>query len=101
METSSRGNLAFGEAPDVSAIGGEAGTWLLDPEDILIDSTGAASISSALDNGSNVLKHDHIAGRRVVTQIERAPAAHQFTPPIGSQYSDLFLPLFKAFVDEW
>ena len=54
VETSSRGNLAFGEAPDVSAIGGEAGTWLLDPEDILIDSAGAASISSALDNGSNV-----------------------------------------------
>ncbi len=54
VETSSRGNLAWGQPADVSAAGGAPGTWLLDPEDIVIDGAGAASISSALDGGSNV-----------------------------------------------
>ncbi len=54
VETSSRGSLSFGQPADVSASNGVAGTWLLDPEDIVIDSGGADSISSALNGGSNV-----------------------------------------------
>ncbi|MGI9315830.1 MAG: filamentous hemagglutinin N-terminal domain-containing protein, partial [bacterium] len=54
VETSSRGSLDFGQPADVSASNGAAGTWLLDPEDILIDSGRADSISSALNGGSNV-----------------------------------------------
>lgn len=54
VETSSRGNLDFGQPADVSASSGAPGTWLLDPEDVVIDSGQAASISSALDGGSNV-----------------------------------------------
>ena len=54
VETSSRGSLDFGQPADVSAVNGNPGTWLLDPEDIVIDSGHAASISTALNGGSNV-----------------------------------------------
>jgi len=54
VETSSRGNLQFGQPADVSATNGNPGTWLLDPEDIVIDSAHADSISTALNGGSNV-----------------------------------------------
>ncbi|MBX2869198.1 MAG: filamentous hemagglutinin N-terminal domain-containing protein [Acidiferrobacterales bacterium] len=54
VETSSRGNLQFGQPADVSAVNGSPGTWLLDPEDIVIGSAHADSISAALNGGSNV-----------------------------------------------
>ena len=54
VETSSRGSLQFGQPADVSATNGSPGTWLLDPEDIVIDSAHADSISTALNGGSNV-----------------------------------------------
>jgi filamentous hemagglutinin family protein len=34
---------------------GQGGTWLLDPDDLTVDSTAAASIDSALNGGSSVL----------------------------------------------
>jgi trimeric autotransporter adhesin len=37
-----------------SAPGGRAGTWLVDPKDLTIDSTAAASIRTSLNNGTNV-----------------------------------------------
>ena len=54
VETSGKGVLEFGQPADVSAANGEAGTWLLDPEDIYIGESEAASISDALNGGSNV-----------------------------------------------
>ena len=54
IETSGKGTLNFGQPADVSAANGNAGTWLLDPEDITIGSGEAASISTALNSGSNV-----------------------------------------------
>jgi filamentous hemagglutinin family protein len=54
VETSGKGVLEFGDPADVSATNGAAGTWLLDPEDIVIGSSEAESISTALNGGSNV-----------------------------------------------
>ena len=54
VETSGKKILNFGQPVDVSAINGRAGTWLLDPEDITIGDSEAASISTALNGGSNV-----------------------------------------------
>ncbi len=54
VETSSKGNLDFSIPADVSAPNGNGGQWLLDPENINIDSGKAAGIESALNNGSNV-----------------------------------------------
>lgn len=54
IETSGKRTLDFSRPADVSAPQGQAGTWLLDPEDITIDSGKAESISSALNEGSNV-----------------------------------------------
>lgn len=54
VETSGKQTLAFGQPADVSATDGKPGTWLLDPEDIVIGGGEADSISSALNNGSNV-----------------------------------------------
>lgn len=54
IETSGRGSLDFSRAADVSATNGEGGTWLLDPEDIVINDSRAESIEDALNSGSNV-----------------------------------------------
>ena len=54
VETSGKKTLEFGQPADVSAPNGKPGTWLLDPEDIVIDSGKANSIESALNSGSNV-----------------------------------------------
>lgn len=54
VETSSAGKLAFSRPVDVSAQNGNGGTWLLDPEDIIIGESEAGNISTALNNGSNV-----------------------------------------------
>ncbi|NND00026.1 MAG: filamentous hemagglutinin N-terminal domain-containing protein, partial [Gammaproteobacteria bacterium] len=54
VETSGRRSLEFGQAVDVSAVDGLAGTWLLDPENIIIDSRFAEMISISLSGGSNV-----------------------------------------------
>ena len=54
VETSGKKTLAFGQPADVSATRGKPGTWLLDPEDIVIGDSEAESISSALNSGSNV-----------------------------------------------
>ena len=54
VETSGKVTLNFGVPVDVSATNGEAGTWLLDPEDIIIGETEADAISTSLNGGSNV-----------------------------------------------
>jgi len=54
VETSGKVTLNFGVPVDVSAVDGEAGTWLLDPEDIVIGESEADAISTSLNNGSNV-----------------------------------------------
>ncbi len=54
IETSGKKTLDFGRAADVSAPRGKPGTWLLDPEDIVIDGGKASSIETALNSGSSV-----------------------------------------------
>lgn len=54
VETSSARELDFSVPADVGAEMGSGGTWLIDPEDIVIDGGKAASIESALNDGSNV-----------------------------------------------
>ncbi len=64
IETSARDHLTLKTSPDASAPNGAAGTWLIDPDDIVItDSTGsgigsslvsASTINNALDTGTNV-----------------------------------------------
>ncbi|MEL7036261.1 MAG: CHAT domain-containing protein [Cyanobacteria bacterium J06592_8] len=39
VETSSRGVLSISQAPDISAVAGLGGTWLIDPQDIVIVET--------------------------------------------------------------
>jgi filamentous hemagglutinin family protein len=54
VETSSHGTLNFaGALVNTMAPGGKTGTWLLDPTDLVIDSTAAATISTDLAS-SNV-----------------------------------------------
>src|SRR5262245_37898538 len=50
VETSSHGKLAFNGNVNGGAPQGKAGTLLLDPEDILIDSAAARAISASLAN---------------------------------------------------
>ncbi len=54
IETSGKQKLVFTTSADVSAPRGRPGTWLLDPEDITIDSGQAASIEGTLNKGGNV-----------------------------------------------
>jgi filamentous hemagglutinin family protein len=54
IETSSRGELVFSTSVKVSAPGGRAGTWLLDPEDIDIGRGQADAIEATLNEGGNV-----------------------------------------------
>ncbi|HEC12967.1 MAG TPA: filamentous hemagglutinin N-terminal domain-containing protein, partial [Acidiferrobacteraceae bacterium] len=54
IETSGKKTLEFTTAANVSAPKGKAGTWLLDPENIDIDSGKAVNIETALNQGSNV-----------------------------------------------
>ena len=64
IETSARHRLTLNASPDASAPNGAAGTWLIDPDDIVItDSAGggiasnlvaAATINTVLDTGTNV-----------------------------------------------
>ncbi|WP_216243775.1 S-layer family protein, partial [Polynucleobacter sp. Fuers-14] len=56
IETSSKGNVSIASTAliNTSAANGKAGTWLLDPIDLTIDTAAAAVISSAL-NTSNVI----------------------------------------------
>lgn len=54
VETSGKGSLDFGVPADVGAPAGRPGTWLIDPTDIDIDSSHAASIETALNEGSSV-----------------------------------------------
>ena len=54
VETSSAGRLDFTTSAKVDAPRGEAGTWLLDPEDITIGRGEADSIEATLNEGGNV-----------------------------------------------
>ena len=47
-------NLAGDAHITAAAAHGQAGTWLVDPTDLTIDSAAAATISSTLDGGTNV-----------------------------------------------
>ena len=55
IETSSHGVLEFNKPADVSALAGDPGVWLIDPEDINIDGGKASSIETALNQGSSVV----------------------------------------------
>jgi filamentous hemagglutinin family protein len=54
IETSGHTLDFAGIRVDASAVKGKAGTWLLDPEDLSVDTAAAGTISSALNGGSNV-----------------------------------------------
>jgi len=54
VETSGLKSLDFEQPADVGAPNGRPGTWLIDPEDIDIDASKAASIETALNEGSGV-----------------------------------------------
>ncbi len=54
VETSSAGTLDFSTSVDVSAPNGRAGTWLIDPENIVIDGARASLIENSLNEGSSV-----------------------------------------------
>ncbi|MBC2668862.1 MBG domain-containing protein [Novosphingobium piscinae] len=56
IETSALGQIGFGSAFAASAAarGGDGGTWLIDPQDLTIDATGAAAISASLNGGTSV-----------------------------------------------
>jgi trimeric autotransporter adhesin len=54
VETSGKRILDFSVPVDVSAPAGAGGTWLLDPEDIVIDNAKATSIEATLNTGGNV-----------------------------------------------
>ena len=47
VETSGKRYLEVTEAPDITAVNGEAGTWLLDPEDITISAASDSNITGA------------------------------------------------------
>lgn len=53
IETSGRRIDIAGLAADASAARGTGGTWLIDPDDVTIDSAFAGTISSTLDNGTS------------------------------------------------
>ena len=56
IETSGS-HLLIGKAlVDTSAVKGKAGQWLLDPQDLTVDSTAAATIGSALSGGDVTLQ---------------------------------------------
>ena len=56
IETSSRGQVSLASTVSINTgannLIGKAGTWLLDPIDLLIDSTAASIISNALSSGN-------------------------------------------------
>ncbi|GAA0692649.1 hypothetical protein GCM10009104_19750 [Marinobacterium maritimum] len=61
VETSSRGALGVSGSVDVSAESGEGGSWLLDPTNLTVNTTGGTadtvsnvSIESSLNGGANV-----------------------------------------------
>ncbi len=57
VETSSHGVLNFtGAVVNTSAPAGTTGTWLLDPTDLIINSTAAGTISSDLESTSIILQ---------------------------------------------
>ncbi len=54
VETSGHTLDIAGAKVDAGALAGAAGTWLLDPQTLLIDATSASNIAAALSSGSNV-----------------------------------------------
>jgi filamentous hemagglutinin family protein len=60
VETSGQ-SLTFSGTVDTSAANGKAGTWLLDPTNLTIDSVAAGKIISSLDGG-NVIIFTHADG---------------------------------------
>ncbi|RDS79487.1 filamentous hemagglutinin N-terminal domain-containing protein, partial [Dyella monticola] len=63
IETSAANfNLASGAHITAAAPRGQAGTWLVDPTDLSIDSTAAATISSTLNGGTNVTEQTTSSG---------------------------------------
>ena len=83
VETSG-GTLTFNGTVNTSAPNGKTGTWLLDPTDLTIDATGAATISSGLANNNVVVYTDAdgtTSGQG--TTIERCRATLSSTAPIS------------------
>lgn len=62
IETSGKKELNFSTPADVSAPQGKPGTWLLDPENLTIDGAKAATIETALNQGSSVSIQTHAEG---------------------------------------
>jgi hypothetical protein len=74
VETSSHGKLAFNGNVNAGAPRGKAGTLLLDPEDILIDSAAATAISNSLANNDvTITTNPNISGNG---DIELRGGAH-------------------------
>jgi filamentous hemagglutinin family protein len=74
VETSSHGKLAFTGNVNAGAPRGRAGTLLLDPEDILIDSAAATAISNSLANNDvTITTNPNISGNG---DIELRGGAH-------------------------
>jgi len=53
VETSGRTIDFYGARVDASATRGQAGSWLIDPDSLSIDSTGAIALVTALDTGTS------------------------------------------------
>jgi filamentous hemagglutinin family protein len=57
IETSGKTSVDFtGVTVDTSATGGTTGEWLIDPEDIIVDAAGAATIASNLGSSNVTLQ---------------------------------------------
>ncbi len=57
IETSAKTNVDFtGVTVDTSAAGGTTGLWLIDPEDIIVDAAGAATIAGNLGSSNVTLQ---------------------------------------------
>ncbi|HYQ19183.1 MAG TPA: filamentous hemagglutinin N-terminal domain-containing protein, partial [Xanthobacteraceae bacterium] len=76
VETSSHGKLAFTGNVNAGAPRGRAGTLLLDPEDILIDSAAATAISNSLANNDvTITTNPNISGNGDIALREGAHVA--------------------------
>ncbi len=73
--------VAAGTTINTTAANGKAGTWLLDPVDLTVDSSLASTIETNLSNG-NVIGIGHEFGYR--------QCRHRYLGPVELQHADLW-----------